>query len=194
MQVRSTWKAALANAATVAVSLVLACVVAALLMFRFVIPYISPTLRAYLADLPVVVGQTSKRDYLPHDYIAILGDSYAEGIGDWLIDAEARGTSQFHSAHVLHELTGKDVITLGRWGYGSAEAMVLKPSRVYFHPPCILFPRVEKPKRILVYFYEGNDVIDNNNWVELRVPEALSGDSLRQIDGYLHDRYGVVEW
>jgi hypothetical protein len=94
----------------------------------------------------------------------------------------------------LHDLTGKDVITLGRSGYGSAEEMVLKPSRVYFHQACILFPRVERPERILVYFYEGNDVSDNTNWIELRVPEALSGDSLHVIDRYLNDRYGVVEW
>ena len=42
-----------------------------------------------------ILAQSSKKSTLPHEYIAIVGDSYAVGAGDWL--EEIRGTSFFGS-------------------------------------------------------------------------------------------------
>src|SRR5215470_3309003 len=154
----------LANIATFAVSLLLCYAIGEFALMRFVAPNLPPYLRSHLPDLPDVTGQTSKHADLPHDYILLLGDSYAEGLGDWMI-SQGRHTDGYSSAHVLHDLTGTDVISLGRWGFGSAEAMVLKPARVYLDGTCMLLPKLERPKRIFAYFFEGNDLHDNFSWV-----------------------------
>jgi hypothetical protein len=187
-------RSALVNAAVLTVTVSLIYLVGGQLALRYYFPYQSPTLRSHLPDLPVVVGQTSKRSTVPRDYIAILGDSYAEGLGDWLIQAEATGARRYHAGHVVHDMTGRDVISLGRWGYGSAEFMVLKPARLFLDRTCPALPALERPSKIVVYFYEGNDPIDNRRFVEMRVPAATTGNSPDLIDRYLTERYGTVAW
>jgi hypothetical protein len=181
------------NAATFVVSLVLCYAIGEVIFLRWVAPELPPYLRSHLPDLPDVTGQTSKRGDLPHDHIAVLGDSYAEGLGDWML-AQGRSPRQYSAAHVLHALTGTDVISLGRWGYGSAEAMVLKPARVYLDHRCMLLPTLELPRRILVFFYEGNDLHDNFAWAARRVPSAAGGEAHGAVARYLNDTYGAVEW
>jgi hypothetical protein len=182
-----------ANVATFAASLVICYSIGEFAFLRFVAPNLPPYLRAHLPDLPDVRGQSSKYTDLPHDYILLLGDSYAEGLGDWLA-AQGRHSQKYSSAHVLHDLTGSDVISLGRWGLGSAEALVLKPARVYLDDDCIPLPSLERPKRIFAYFFEGNDLHDNFRWITRRVPRARDGNVRAAVAGYLEQTYGVIEW
>ena len=122
------------------------------------------------------------------DYIALTGDSYAQGLGDWLHSLDPLGNGAFGSAHVIHELSGRDVITLGYGGAGSIGSLVMRPleflagvdRRRRLHP--------RPPDLLIAYFYEGNDLLDTllelaSFSVEERVrgqpgnpdPQALSG-------------------
>ena len=55
---------------------------------ELLIPYfrnhIPLTMYNALATEIRVLGQTSKVSVVPKDYIALVGDSYAQGRGDWL--------------------------------------------------------------------------------------------------------------
>ncbi|MEZ5787791.1 MAG: hypothetical protein R3D62_15250 [Xanthobacteraceae bacterium] len=193
MQIRSALKTVAVNTALVTGSILLTYLVFGHLVLRYYLPYVPPTTLWSLPDLPAIVGQTSKKSELPHDYIVLLGDSYAQGVGDWQINAAIKGSRRYHSAHVMQDLTGHDVISLGRWGYNSAQAMVLKPAWVY-DGHCLAYPTPESPRQIVVYFFEGNDFIDNYRWLEIRLPSALSGNSASKIDNYLTKDYGAPAW
>src|SRR6266446_4565908 len=89
-----------------------------LLFFRLFLPYLSLNLMIHLPDTAGVLVQNSKSGFVPHDYVALLGDSYAEGVGDWLWQAHANRAKPYHSANVIHEATGGDVVSFGRAGAG----------------------------------------------------------------------------
>lgn len=131
----------------------------------------------YLNKLPLMVStglddglrilaQTSKKSVFPKNYIALAGDSNAEGVGDWLVD-ELRvnrygfTTFDYHSAHVLYRETGRDVVTFGSAGSGSLGGLAAKPVDHFLYLNSLRDFALEKPKELLVYFYEGND-LDNN--------------------------------
>src|SRR5581483_8061276 len=65
------------------------------------------------------LAQSSKSGVIPEDYAALLGDSYAEGFGDWFAEADALSNGPYGSQHLLHRLTGRDVVSLGQSGNGS---------------------------------------------------------------------------
>src|SRR5436305_15300215 len=156
-------KSRLANTALVLLSLAVTYVAASVLLFRVALPHLSINLRPHFPDLAEVLAQTSKAGAVPHDYVALLGDSYAEGQGDGLLDAHGDRAKLQHSAHVLHRLTRRDVISLGIGGAGSVQAMVRQPTRI-LRDGCFLYPRLDPPRQMLVYFYEGND-LDENGYV-----------------------------
>src|SRR5262249_43797640 len=147
-----------------------------------------PNLRPYLPDRARVFGQTSSRA-VPYDYVALLGDSYAEGVGDWMLAAGGEGHKPFHSADVIHELSGRDVASFGRAGAGSAEAMVLRVTRVLRGGFCYAFQSVGAPRRFIVYFYEGNDLDDNNVLIE-RAIRARGPRLAAEVDAFLERDYG----
>jgi hypothetical protein len=150
-----------ANLLVVFGSIAITYLVCELLFFRVVLPRLPLNVRTHLPELADVLVQTSKSGYLPHDYIALLGDSYADGVGDWLLAANNNRAKPFHSAHVIHSLTGTDVVSFGRGPAGSAEGLVQRPARVFAVSECYLFPSIDQPKRMFYYFYEGNDLEDN---------------------------------
>ena len=76
------FKTHLANTALVAVSLLLTYFVAEFVFFRVLLPSMPLQLRPHLPDVADVLVQNSKSSFVPHDYISLLGDSHAEGIGD----------------------------------------------------------------------------------------------------------------
>src|SRR3954453_16720571 len=150
----------LVNTALVLLSLAVSYLAASFFLFRGIIGDLPINLRPHFPDLAEVFAQTSKGGTAPRDYIALLGDSYAEGQGDGLLDANGDRAKVRHSAHVLHRLTGRDVISLGLGGAGSAQAMVRMPARI-LNGGCFLYPHLDPPQRMLVYFYEGNDLEEN---------------------------------
>ena len=129
------------------------------------------SLRLFLQSTPIrfqgllpheiyVLAQSSKRGVIPKDYVAILGDSYAQGAGEWY-----RGSNQWKntgsaSQHVLHEMTGRDVISFGQSGNGSLAGLVGTPINVYENLNGSFLYRLQSPKSIAVYFYAGNDLDD----------------------------------
>src|SRR2546423_15416657 len=142
----------LANTALVLLSLAVTYLAASFFLFRVIIGDLPINLRPHFPDLAEVFAQTSKAGTVPRDTIALLGDSYAEGQGDGLLDANGDRAKVRHSAHLLHRLTGRDVISLGIGGGGRGEGDECQPARhprgrrVLFSPP--LRP---PPKRLLVY-------------------------------------------
>ncbi len=113
-----------------------------------------------------ILAQTSKKSVVPKNYIALVGDSNAEGLGDWLkdeIDANRLrfATPDYHSAHRIYRKTGRDVISFGVSGAGSLRGLVVNPVSCFSYLNSLKAFSLEKPEKILVYFYEGNDLIDN---------------------------------
>jgi hypothetical protein len=109
------------------------------------------------------LADDTKEGLVPRDYIAIVGDSYAFGLGDWVL--EALGSEgwwprkPFDSAYVLHQQLGNDVISFGSAGFGSIDGIAIAPI-----VSLELLNRrfgVDIPRLFLVYFYEGNDLSDN---------------------------------
>src|SRR3954464_688562 len=151
---RSSLRAALGNALLLIVSIGATYLVASFVIFRFLLPHLSLNLHPHFPDIAEVFAQTSKAGTAPRDYVALLGDSYAEGQGDGLLAAKGDRAKFVHSAHVLHRLTGRDVVSLGLGGAGSVQAMVRQPARILLGN-CFLYPRLDPPRQMFVYFYEG---------------------------------------
>ncbi|MGB9366549.1 MAG: GDSL-type esterase/lipase family protein [Xanthobacteraceae bacterium] len=188
---RPSLKSALANAALVIVSLAVTYLAASFVIFRFLLPHLSLNLHPHFPDIAEVFAQTSKAGTVPRDYIALLGDSYAAGQGDGLLAANGDRAKFVHSAQVLHRLTGRDVVSLGLGGAGSVQAMVRQPARI-LKGTCFLYPRLDPPRQIVVYFYEGND-LDENGYIVGRV--AGDGSVTREtIARYVADRYATPSW
>lgn len=159
------------------------------LFFRVVLPVADPSVRPQLPETPGVLAQSSKAHFVPRDYVAILGDSFAEGLGDALLAAGNNEARAFHAAHVIHDLTGRDVVSFGRGGAGSAEGLVRQPAHILAGSRCLMFPTIEDPDRIFAYFYEGNDIQDNLAFGR-KVAQALGRSDRDAIDAYLSDVYG----
>ncbi len=134
----------------------------------------------FLAREVRLLAQTSKQGILPRPgYILMEGDSYALGAGDWLRSAPAGANPPFHSAHVLHQLTGRDVLSFARSGTGSLRGYVIEPrQRAACLAPLFDLPA---PGLVLAYFYEGNDLDDN--LVEAVRPEPP--DRCSRLDGFV---------
>ena len=177
-----------ANATLSVVSFLLTYLVCEFLFFRFMLPSMSYNIRPHLPDRADFFMQNSKSRYVPHDYIALLGDSYAAGVGDWLLAGGGLADKPYHSANVIHDLTGRDVASFGRVNIGSAQAMVQRVTRILDDDYCYLFPEIEPPARFVVYFYEGNDFADN---YELLLDDIKphAGDLGPQVDAFLRERY-----
>jgi hypothetical protein len=181
-------KRGLANGAVSIVAFVLTYLVCELLFFRFMLPEMSYNIRPHLPDRADFFMQNAKSHYVPRDYIALLGDSYAAGVGDWLLAGGGLSDKPYHSANVIHELTGRDVASFGRVNIGSAQAMVQRVARILDDDYCYLFPPIEVPKRFVVYFYEGNDIDDNENLL-IHDVKPHAGDLAAQIDAFLRESY-----
>ena len=136
-------------------------------------------------DLPRdirVFAQTSKAGVLPRDPVVLLGDSYAQGYGEWLWDVYLDGNKPFHSAHVINNLIGRDVITLGEAGAGSAEGVAAFPALTYRYASEAWYLRLPPPHVAVIYFYEGNDLNDNLRFLARYVNSPDAQDLGEQID------------
>lgn len=94
------------------------------------------------------------------NYTAILGDSYAWGQGDeWLNNNE-----MYSSLHFLREVDKKNYINFSIPGGRSITSF-----REFFYrynqvEKSFFLPKIDKPNKIIFFFYEGNDIIDNYEW------------------------------
>ena len=177
------------NSLLVLVSTLLCYFVLEILFFRVLLPDARFTPRPFLPETPGVLVQTTKTGYAPRRYVAILGDSYAEGVGDEMLLANGDDAKLFHAAHVIHARTGRDVVTFGQGGAGSAEAFVRLPTHAIEGSRCVIFPTIEDPAHIFAYFYEGND-IDENLAFTRKVTAQYGDADTAAIDRYLAEQYG----
>jgi hypothetical protein len=189
---RKRLRAGLTNVLLVTVSVLLTYAVAEVVFFRVALPYLSLSTLPHIPDRAAFFLQGSKTQYVPHDYIALVGDSNAQGMGDWLIENGLDRSKPYHSADVLHQLLHTDVVSLGRAASGSAEALVLRVTELFGEHYCYLFPPIEEPKRILIYFSESNDIDDNNILLDNHRIRPDSDDLRGQIDKFLASQYAVV--
>jgi hypothetical protein len=180
----------LINAGVAAASLAVTYLVIQFVFFRFMLADLPPNLRPYLSDRARVFAQTSAAHEIPHDYVALLGDSYGEGVGDWMLAAGGEKKRPFGSADVIHAQTGRDIVTFARAGASSADAMVLRVAHDLRGGDCYAFPSVGEPKRFVVYFYEGNDLDDNNALIESAALPRGAGLAAA-IDDFFDHTYGV---
>jgi hypothetical protein len=151
----------LKNLALSAASLAVVLLVIEFGVMYFALPLVPLKLHAALPAGVRVLAQSSKAGAVPRDYIALLGDSYAQGAGDWLLTVNANRNPPFHSAHLLQERTGRDVVSFGASGAGSLRALVTEPAVVIDYLRKTALFGVDDPAQFIVYFYEGNDLEDN---------------------------------
>ena len=114
------------------------------------------------------------------NYVAILGDSYAQGNGD----AYLSGVEDYSIAHHLFKNDEKNYLLFARAGYGSVSAV---SNLVKIHKLSHLSYSIRdlnKPKSIFFLFYEGNDLRDNIVEYERHVKnnEKISDYTLRRIN------------
>src|SRR5262249_36928514 len=129
-----------------------------------------------------VFAQSSKAGSVPRDPVILLGDSYAQGLGDWLWDTDPGWNRPFSSAHVINAVTGRDVITLGASGAGSAEGVARLPASAYRSTQDAWYLRLPPPRVAVIYFYEGNDLNDNLRFLASRAQAIDAADPAERID------------
>jgi len=185
---RQKFKQFLANATLSTVSFLLTYLICEFVFFRFMLADMPYNIRPFLPDRADFFMQNSKSHYVPRNYIALLGDSYAAGVGDWLLASGGKTDKPYHSANVIHDSLHQDVASFGRVNIGSAQMMVDRVARILDDDYCYLFPPIERPRRFVVYFYEGNDFSDN---YELMLDDMKphEGPLAPQIDGFLRTHY-----
>ena len=165
----------LAAAALVAGSL-LALGLALELAFVPLLHYLPRKLDVYLDPALRPLAASSKRATLPRDYVALVGDSNAQGRGDWLLESDANRNGPYASAHVLHERSGRDVISWGRGGAGFVSGWVAFPELSWRALQGSRRTAIAPPDLLIAYFYEGNDLEDTLG--ELLTLTALDDPSL----------------
>lgn len=132
------------------------------------------------------LAQSSKRGVAPQHYIALAGDSYAQGMGDWASEAMAVPMARYHSAHLLQDSTGCDVISFGSAGAGSVRAVVTEPLSQLAYLRRYTFHSIDAPDVLLVYFYEGNDLYDNVDYFRYSFPRLFDVSQQFQSPVYQH--------
>ena len=155
------WRVHLSEMLVLATSVVLTYLACEAAFSGFGLRYLPLRLHEHLPDEIRIFAQSSKAGVVPHHPVLLLGDSYAQGRGDWLHEADPSRNSPFASANVINTLSGKDVVSLGVGGSGSAEAMVAYPKQAYYYSERAWFLRLPTPELAVVYFYEGNDLLNN---------------------------------
>ena len=146
-----------------------------------------------------ILAQSSKKGTFPHEYIAIVGDSYAVGAGDWL--EGVRGTSflgspSYSPAHLINEKTGIDVVSFGQGGVGSFNGIWKEPISQFLYINSIKDYQLPSPKVFLVFFYEGNDIYNNVQFLRKKFlsiqKRSLKKNKLNEAEAFLNREFQNV--
>jgi hypothetical protein len=151
----------LKNGLLAATTLCLTWLLLELIVLPLALPFTPLRIHAGLPRALRPLAQSSKAGTLPERYVALLGDSYAQGMGDWLLAADGNRNPPFHSAHLIRDRTGRNVISFGASGAGSLRAQGTEPAAYLDYLQRTWRFRLPDPEWIVVYFYEGNDLHDN---------------------------------
>ncbi|CAA0100062.1 Uncharacterised protein [Halioglobus japonicus] len=173
------WRRWLGNLISLGIAIVFCYFVIGSLLLRL-LPGLMPTLSGQFPMAASLWWQPSAPEPTNNDYLALLGDSYAEGVGDWKAE-QVDVTTPSHSADIIHRLIGRDVLSFGKRGASSAEGLVRLPALALGAGQCLVFPSLQPPQEIVYYFYEGNDLEDNLEFIDerlgLSVGDANIGDA-----------------
>ena len=153
--------------------------------------------RNYLDKVPLTLhqslgrlkhlAQTSKSHVVPRDYVLIVGDSYAEGLGDELMRVIDQGNPNFNAAHTVHALTGRDVISFGYRGGYPSETYVFSAYRSYFGMQLFAGLDVAPPKNLVVFYFAGNDINDEMTNIRFWLPKSF--DKTKSLDESYVDKF-----
>lgn len=189
-KIPSFWKRWLGNIVSFAVSIVFLYFVVGSVFLRFA-PGLMPALSSQVPMAANLWWQPSATDPSGNDYLAMLGDSYAEGVGDWKAE-QVDFTSPSHSADVIHRITGRNILSYGRRGAGSAEGLVRLPALALGAGECFYFPDLRPPQEIVYYFYEGNDLEDNIDFMQKRLGLSVGDAGVRNASTeFLDQNWGT---
>ena len=125
------------------------------------------------------------------DYVAIAGDSYSEGAGDSFLNNDP----DYSIGHFLHRDGGRNFLIFGRSGYGSVSAAKGVVENIRFSHLSPYFRDLEAPSEILFFFYEGNDLNNNLEFLDhfdVRPGENFDADLDRVVQDYQLD--GYADW
>ena len=149
-------------------------------MFKAYLPSIPLGIQPLVDEHFSIICQSSKNEPVAKDYVAIMGDSYAWGAGDWHLDSDPKSNEAFHSAHVIQNGLQRDVISLGKPGASSITGLLAHPD-VSLRKLRYRYD-IEDPEVILFYFYEGNDLTDNLRDIKLRKPNYFEFANSQQVE------------
>ncbi len=135
-----------------------------------------------------VLAQSSKKGTLPEPgHIVVIGDSYAEGLGDGLLQVFDKPHPEYNASHDLYHLTGRDVLTFGfRGGYPSwtfGYEMTAGINGINRYAGMHLPPAGD----VVVYYNELNDVNDEMDILDHGMPDWV--DPARIGDPQTAERY-----
>ena len=146
-----------------------------------------------------ILAQSSKNNLLPKGYIALTGDSYAVGAGDWLNEVKKNnffGSPDYSPAHLIFKKTGIDVVSFGQSGAGSFDGIWSEPVTQFLYINTTKNYRLHPPKYFLIFFHEGNDVYDNIQFVNesLRATAKETGKAyeINRFQGFLKAEFEKV--
>jgi hypothetical protein len=128
-----------------------------------------------------ILAQDTKEELAPRDHLLLLGDSHAKGLGDWLLSADHSGHPPFHSAHVLRDELGVDVLSFGEGGASSIDALVRRPRQ---YTAALARFGLGAPERIVFYFYAGNDLQDNEKYLRRAIERGTSSGQVADADSF----------
>ncbi|HNL92142.1 MAG TPA: SGNH/GDSL hydrolase family protein, partial [Pseudomonadales bacterium] len=135
--------------------------------------------------------QSTKQGEYPEDYIAVVGDSYAMGMGDAMYEGWPNPRQpRFSSAPTIQDLTGRDVVTFGQPGSGSIRGAISNPIGALHYLRRVVDKDFPAPSWMLVYFYEGNDLTENWMYYEKTfLPDHAAADYEQPsvFDQYIRD-------
>ena len=130
-----------------------------------------------------ILAQSSKKTQFPKEYIAITGDSYAVGAGDWSTEIQRSsffGPPAYSAAHLIHERTGIDVVSFGRAGAASFDGIWSEPVSQFLYINSVRDYRLSPPKNFLIFFYEGNDVYGDIHFLRQNLRAIVSNTEDKQ--------------
>lgn len=167
---------------------VIGCLLEALALPLFY--YLLPPLANPLLDdgLPVLL-QPNKRGIEPIRYLALAGDSYAMGLGDRYYAVADERQARYGSAPYLHQDTGFDVVSFGSAGNGSIAGTVTEPLSTLAYWQASARIDAEAPDELWIYFYEGNDLNDNVEYLHHASKKRLAFDQARLHDSSYFQGY-----
>ena len=159
-------------------------------------------LHSFLNELPLKIlahssgpihrlGQYSKKDVVPKEHIAIIGDSNVYGFGPWLYDNSwSMEQPAFATHHLLHNSLNHDFIAYGFPGYGTFGYTLSAVAEYNMINDSLIWSTFPEPHQILIVFYEGNDLINNLQEVQhrgLQIDNISKENFKQQIKGLIKD-------